>query len=194
MLRSTLGEQGPRPGLLSGAEGWGREGTSEGGREDRGGGGRWRGLAAGGGGRQGTGGGRGASLRGELSGAREQILSQADEALAPLAKQFPDAQVGIRGSLARGTKGPHKANAPFDPGNFDVDAFIVSDDLAGLVSKDKQGFRNLARLPQFRGLVRDIGKQLQSIPGIRPDTFKVRVFSTKEFEAAVKANERHFVR
>ena len=118
----------------------------------------------------------------------------ADEALAPLAKQFPDARVGIRGSLARGTKGAHKKNAPFDPTNFDVDAFIVSDKLAGLVPPNAQGFRNLARPAEYSGLVRSIGGQLQKIPGIRPDTFKVRVFSTEEFEATVKANERHFLR
>ena len=130
----------------------------------------------------------------EAALGRTAILSKADEALAPLAKQFPDAKVGIRGSLARGTKGPHKGGALFDPTNFDVDAFIVSDKLAGMVPPNAQGFRNLARKPEFGGLVRSIGEQLKKIPGIRPDTFKVRVFSAKEFEATVKANERYFLK
>ncbi|MFU1794158.1 hypothetical protein ACM1RC_09840 [Paenibacillus azoreducens] len=32
--------------------------------------------------------------------------------------------------MATGQKGPHKGNAPFDPTDFDIDAFIVSDKLA----------------------------------------------------------------
>jgi hypothetical protein len=69
-------------------------------------------------------------------------MSQADEALAPLAKKFPDSRAGYRGSLARGKKGAHKGGGPFDPNDFDVDAFIVDDKLAATVPKNAKGFRN----------------------------------------------------
>jgi hypothetical protein len=61
-------------------------------------------------------------------------------------------------------------------------------------SQERAGFRNLSTLPEVQPLVRSIGKQPEKIPGIQPDTSKVRVFSEKEFEATVKANERHFTR
>lgn len=73
-------------------------------------------------------------------------------------------------------------------------SLIVSDTLAGMVPKNVQRFRNLARLEQFEDLVQSVGNQLKRIPGIRPDTFKVRVFSEREFEAVVKATERHFLK
>ena len=96
---------------------------------------------------------------------RPQIINQADSALAPLARQFSDARVGFRGSLARGTKGRHKKGAPFDPSDFDVDALVVSDDLAALVPKNANGFRNLARLPEHRGLVVSAGTWLREGAG-----------------------------
>jgi len=118
----------------------------------------------------------------------------ASEALAPLAKEFQGARIGFRGSLARGAKGPHKGGAPFDPANFDVDAFIVSDELASIVPQNAQRFRNLARLPQYRSLVGELSQAIKTIPGVRQaDAFKVRVFSNAEFEAAVGADERFFL-
>ena len=53
----------------------------------------------------------------------------------------PDEVVGYRGSLARGFKGPHKGNAPFDPADFDVDAFIVSDKLSSEMEPNRKGQR-----------------------------------------------------
>ncbi|WP_202112982.1 hypothetical protein [Gilliamella sp. Lep-s35] len=44
-------------------------------------------------------------------------------------KLDPNAQIGFRGSAATGVKGPHKGNVPFDPQNFDIDVFVVSDKL-----------------------------------------------------------------
>lgn len=109
------------------------------------------------------------------------IIAQADEALSPLAKQFPDAKVGFRGSLARGTKGPHKGGGPFDPTDFDVDAFIVSDELAAAIPKDRNGFRNLGRIAEHRSLIESISTKLRSIAGHRNEPVKFRVFSTEEF-------------
>ena len=47
----------------------------------------------------------------------------------------PRAQIGFRASLARGRKGPHKGGAPFDSSDFDVDAFLVRDELVGQFPK-----------------------------------------------------------
>ena len=114
---------------------------------------------------------------------RNQIITNAQEALGELAKQFPAAKVGFRGSLARGTKGAHKGGGPFDPTNYDVDAFIVSDKLAAMVPKNADGFRNLGRLGEHNGLIKEIGDRLRSIPGHRQGTVKIRVFSEAEFQA-----------
>ena len=70
----------------------------------------------------------------------------------------------------------------------------MSDELAGLVPQNAQGFRNLARAPQYRGLVGQIGESVKAIPGIRQgDVFKVRVFSQAEFAAKVGIDERFFL-
>ena len=44
-------------------------------------------------------------------------------------KLKPNAQIGFRGSASTSVKGPHKGNVPFDPQNFDIDVFVVSDKL-----------------------------------------------------------------
>jgi filamentous hemagglutinin len=135
---------------------------------------------------------RSSNLSGVLS--RSQIIARADDALLPLANRFPGAKVGFRGSLARGTKGRHKRGDPFDPSNYDVDAFVVSDDLAALVPKNADGFRNLARLTEHRGLVGRVAEQIKAIPGVRQgDTFKVRVYSEAEFRSIVGLDEIHFL-
>jgi RHS repeat-associated protein len=63
--------------------------------------------------------------------AARAISHDVQEALSVAAAELkaidPDALIGIRGSLARGYKGPHKGNDPFNEGEFDVDAFIISD-------------------------------------------------------------------
>ncbi|MFI5387709.1 MAG: hypothetical protein ACHQ50_16500 [Fimbriimonadales bacterium] len=121
-------------------------------------------------------------------------MAKAADALASLAEEFPEAKVGFRGSLARGSKGAHKGGGPFDPANYDVDAFIVSDALASLVPKNAGGLRNLARLPQYQGLIQLIAGRIKSIAGVRQgDAFKVRVFSEAEFKAIVWADEAHLI-
>ncbi len=127
-----------------------------------------------------------------LLAPRAETISKADDALAPLAKQFPDARAGFRGSLARGTKGARKGGGPFDPTNFDVDAFIVSDDLAAAIPKAAKGFRNLGRLPEHRGLIKSISDKLRGIPGHRDEAVKIQVFSVEEFNKLLP-NEIHLL-
>jgi RHS repeat-associated protein len=129
-----------------------------------------------------------------LSCALHERQSAAAEALAPLKQAFPEAAVGFRGSLARGRKGPHKGFAPFDPNNFDVDAFIVSDELAARVPPNRQGFRDLQKAGrQERKLVDDLGRRLSAIPGIRQEKMTVRIFSDDEFARKVRLDERYLL-
>ena len=123
---------------------------------------------------------------------RSDIMSQADEALEPLAERLPDAKVGYRGSLARGTKGAHKGGGPFDPANYDVDALVVSDDLAAAIPKDSNGFRNLGRLREYQKLIKSISDKLRSFSGHRDEAVKIRVYSSEEF-ARLAADEVHLL-
>ncbi|MGL4461959.1 MAG: hypothetical protein ACRC1K_07375, partial [Planctomycetia bacterium] len=127
-----------------------------------------------------------------VAGVRGEIIAKASEALAPLKAAFPDAKVGFRGSLARGTKGAHKGNAPFDPSNYDVDAFIVSDSMAAKIPKVSKGFRNLGRLPEHRKLIESISNKLRTIAGHRDEAVKIRVFSHEEFKK-LAADEVHLL-
>jgi hypothetical protein len=57
---------------------------------------------------------------------------QDDPDIKRVKEQFPDAKFGLGGSVARGTVGnPNKPTVgqPFDPNNFDLDLFVVSDSL-----------------------------------------------------------------
>lgn len=109
----------------------------------------------------------------DIDSERWGRISRADASLRPLLNEFPDAIVEFRGSLARGTKRKHKKFADFDSSNFDVDAFIVSDELAARVPQDAKGFRNLGRLTKFEGLLKSISDSLREIPGHRNENVKI---------------------
>jgi hypothetical protein len=123
----------------------------------------------------------------------------------------PDAMIGFRGSLANGRKGPQKGNAPWNPDEFDVDAFIVSDVLAsrwdasdgkgvyvsmkGDKMKDGRkigsGWRDLTdqldpRDPRDKELIYGLAEaeaSIRNMRGVRPDEkFKIRVFSRAEYQ------------
>jgi hypothetical protein len=127
-----------------------------------------------------------------VKGLRATIIAKADEILAPLKAAFPDTKVGFRGSLARGTKGSHKGGGPFDPNDYDVDAFVVSDTLATKVPKDAKGFRNLGRLPEHQGLIKSISDKFRALAGHRDQPVKIRVFSEAEFRA-LSPDEIHLI-
>lgn len=54
-----------------------------------------------------------------------------------LRRLYPDAKIGYRGSLAIGTKYNNGNPLPFDPKDWDVDAFSVSDELSKKIHKKK---------------------------------------------------------
>jgi len=111
-------------------------------------------------------------------------------------KQFDsEAQVGIRGSLVRGTKGPHKGNVPFNPDDFDVDAFIVSDKLAEQFPRGVP-FRSGNTIDEIANIQQSIDKALRQnklFSGLRKttttrsgkvvsDSFTFRIFTQKEIQ------------
>jgi hypothetical protein len=117
---------------------------------------------------------------------REGVNKVLSEHLESIKEVTPDAEVAYRGSLARGTKGAHKGNAPFDVQNFDVDAFIVSDSLAESV-RPSRGFRSGRRVGELRGIQDAIHESLkEQFSGLRDqkpsDKFTFRIFSREEFE------------
>lgn len=123
-----------------------------------------------------------------------QILKQ----LPAIKKLDPNAIVGYRGSLARGQKGPHKGNAPFDPRDFDVDAFIVSDTLAARF-RDNQEFRDGGRISEVRktqGKIdsdlrrdRDAGEAREEMQGLRQQPFTFRIFTREEYRSTVQTDD-----
>jgi filamentous hemagglutinin len=118
--------------------------------------------------------------------SRRKIMADFDQHVQPhfesLKMVDPDIQIGYRGSLARGRKGSHKGNAPFDPNDFDIDAFVVSDKLAAQVRPNSSGFRSGANVPEVKAAQDEITKKLMEDPRYstmrEPVTF--RIFSKAE--------------
>lgn len=120
--------------------------------------------------------------------SREEIVKDLGDVVQPhleaISQLDEDALVGFRGSLARGFKGPHKGNAPFDPQSFDVDAFIVSDELAAQV-KSRNNFRNGGRIPEIYEIQNSIDRSLRQQPsfsGLRDEPFTFRIFTRDEIK------------
>ncbi|MDQ0227741.1 LXG domain-containing protein [Metabacillus niabensis] len=123
---------------------------------------------------------------------RTEIMNTVQSTMSPAVKKIkgidPDAKVGYRGSLATGQKGPHKGNAPFDPTDFDIDAFIVSDKLASKF-KPEIKWRSGTRINEIEQLQIQIDKSLkESLPGMRkvnkrgrPDNFTFRIYTQEEY-------------
>ena len=117
---------------------------------------------------------------------REGIVGNLGEVVQPhlgaIAKLDADALVGFRGSLARGVTGPHKGSIPFNPQNFDVDAFIVSDKLASQFGS-RVRFRSGAEIDGIAGIQSSIDASLRQSPmfgGLRQDPFTFRIFTQQE--------------
>lgn len=76
----------------------------------------------------------------------------------------PNAFSGYRGSLARGFKGLHKKNAPFDPNDFDIDAFIVSDQLSSEIKLNRNKKRLGTNHPGIKKIEDSINRDLKKHP------------------------------
>jgi hypothetical protein len=130
---------------------------------------------------------------------REGLIGDLDGVVQPHLKAVGDldanALVGFRGSLARGFKGEHKGGAPFNPQDFDVDAFIVSDKLAAEFGS-KVRFRSGAEIPQVKAMQSSIDSALRQNPafsGLREEPFTFRIFTQKEIQRLqAKSDAQYF--
>jgi hypothetical protein len=77
-----------------------------------------------------------------------------------------------------------KKERRFDPTDFDIDAFIVSYDLAGRF-RLKDNFRSGAKIREIREIQRKIENQLRArseFQGLRFEKFTFRIFNQKELK------------
>ncbi|MCY8216848.1 T7SS effector LXG polymorphic toxin [Bacillus haynesii] len=125
---------------------------------------------------------------------RKEIMNTVQSKMSPAVKKIkeidPNAKVGYRGSLATGQKGPHKGNAPFDPTDFDIDAFIVSDKLASKFPSSSR-WRAGTDIKEIRKIQKELDKTLKnSLDGLRktdkkgrPDKLTFRIFTQEEYNS-----------
>ena len=107
--------------------------------------------------------------------SREEILQRALEILEYHDQDIravfgEDIQYGIRGSLSTGIR--FSSGDPFDPTNFDVDAFVISQDVP-------PGFSRLVmpNTMEVTELEQTIDRELRSLEGfegLRPELFGFR--------------------
>jgi RHS repeat-associated protein len=96
-----------------------------------------------------------------------------------------ESAIGFKGSLARGTVGnPKKATFrhPVDLNDFDIDAFIISDDLANQFPGS--GFRHGEAIPELNVIQNRIETKLRRLPefsGLRSyESFEFRIWRWSE--------------
>jgi hypothetical protein len=100
---------------------------------------------------------------------------------------FPNAKIGYRGSLSTGTK--YSTGGPFDPTDWDVDAFIVSDNLATQIGGS--GFRNGRDINAIEIIADELELSFKNISSYRTELnkpFTLRVWTEAEFNSIVKPN------
>jgi YD repeat-containing protein len=119
---------------------------------------------------------------------REGIVGSLGQVVQPhldtITQLDADALVGFRGSLARGFTGSHKGGGPFNSNDFDVDAFIVSDQLAGSFNS-RVPFRSGAAIPQVGEVQQAIDSSLRQSPafsGLRDEPFTFRIYTQQEIQ------------
>lgn len=96
--------------------------------------------------------------------------------------------MGYRGSLSTGTK--YSTGGPFDPTDWDVDAFIVSDELAAKIGNSNP-FRDGRKITDIEKIADDLEISYKNISGYRTEVgkpFTFRVWTQAEFDKIVKPN------
>ena len=117
---------------------------------------------------------------------KQKVKNILEDFKEKIRKIDPDAQIGFRGSVATGHKGPHKGNAPFDPNDFDIDVFIKSDKLFDADGSWWQGIRSHG----YGDMVDDMESIFRKeFPGYRFDPSKpmdIRIFNqTKNIDGGI---------
>mgnify|MGYP000904694238 FL=1 len=124
--------------------------------------------------------------------SREAIQKKVEEIMKPyvdeLKAKFPKAKIGYRGSLATGTR--YKTGGPFMPDNFDVDAYIIEDNLANLFINNPRKFRDCRSLGiiDFEKMTIGIEKELKNTflgYGKENETFTFRIWTIKEYHEEI---------
>jgi RHS repeat-associated protein len=126
-----------------------------------------------------------------LSAIQDKINSILLEHLPAIQEIDPNAQVGYRGSAASGISKAHdpKISKPFNPGNFDVDAFIQSDYLANdPVFTNRR--REASEIIGMGEIEESIDKKLrEAFPGLKEEPFGFRIFQTHELDDMVRKGD-----
>ncbi|GAB4201508.1 MAG: hypothetical protein OHK0022_23610 [Roseiflexaceae bacterium] len=116
-----------------------------------------------------------------------------------------DAEVQIRGSLAKGVRspapeklGPNGERMRFDPEDFDVDMYVASDELidmalsAGARTRTRgrpgQIWASRSGIPELQSMVQELGTRLTDIAGARSE-FDI-IIRSKENQQATIADDR----
>jgi hypothetical protein len=103
---------------------------------------------------------------------------RSDPQFKALKQQFPDARFGFTGSVATGTVGnPNKKRfgEPFDPFDFDLDLFIVDEDMPQPTKQDEDGRRRPKPI-NMQGLRSRLkGHCPEALIGLKPDGTSVVV-------------------
>jgi hypothetical protein len=126
------------------------------------------------------------SLFGDL---RARIMDRLKKTIDPseITKLDPDAEIviGYRGSIAKGQKGSHKGDVPFNPTEFDIDAYIGSDNLYdNPVFKDNPPFRDAGRVG-LKNYQKELAKKLKEFPefaGLKGDEVTFRIYRKNKLD------------
>jgi hypothetical protein len=127
---------------------------------------------------------------------RTQVIQKLGETVQPYLSTIrqlagEDALIGFRGSLAQGTVGnPRKPTfgQPVNLANFDIDAFIVSDELAELAmwGTDVPGVRQVQQ-----AIEQDLRRMVE-FDGLRSRGFGFRIFTQEEADELFSGVEIFF--
>jgi RHS repeat-associated protein len=130
---------------------------------------------------------------------REQVIQSLGETMSPYLPHIReiggnDARIGFRGSLARGTVGNRRKvtfGQPINLSDFDVDAFVVSDELAGLGKWGDQ----IPELYELQANIREALGDMPEFQGLRPGDkgFSFRIFTSEEAQRLFGGEEMYFI-
>jgi hypothetical protein len=128
--------------------------------------------------------------REEWLAIREKVAETMAPSLVEVRKIDPHAIVGARGSTVRGSKGEHKKYGSFNSSEFDVDAFIVSDELAGRAIFMREPHRWGRKISAVGRIQQSLDTKLRDIfPDYKKEPFGFRIFTTEEYNKIRKNDD-----